>query len=183
VALAEERGSQLRFDWTVAGGLPALYMGTRDLRGATIARIDAVPNLTTGLVLDCLADGATWDDAIAEARAEGALEGDGAWDVDGWDAAAKLMILAQAVLDIDVSIEAIPRTGIRELDPKWLLAECQAGHLVRLEADHPLARLGSKSMGIVFETDIYGTITSIIDEPTPLPSAATMLRDVLDIYL
>jgi hypothetical protein len=37
-------------------------------------------------------------------------------------------------------------------------------------------------MGILFETDIYGTITAIIDESSPIPSAATMLRDVLDIY-
>jgi len=42
--------------------------------------------------------------------------------------------------------------------------------------------LGQTEMGVVFETDIYGTITLKIDEPTPLPSAATMLRDLLDIY-
>jgi hypothetical protein len=37
-------------------------------------------------------------------------------------------------------------------------------------------------MGIVYETDIYGTITATIDEPSPMPSAAAMLRDLLDIY-
>jgi hypothetical protein len=35
---------------------------------------------------------------------------------------------------------------------------------------------------VVFHTDIYGTISAIIDEPDPIPSAATMLRDLLDIY-
>jgi homoserine dehydrogenase len=53
---------------------------------------------------------------------------------------------------------------------------------VPLSPDHPLGRLGRKQMGIVYETDIYGTITAIIDEPSPIPSAAAMLRDVLDIY-
>jgi homoserine dehydrogenase len=53
---------------------------------------------------------------------------------------------------------------------------------VPLSPDHPLGRLGRKQMGVVYETDIYGTITAIIDEPSPVPSAATMLRDVLDIY-
>lgn len=203
-ALAKENDVQLRFDGTVAGGLPALYIGMRDLRGATISRIETIPNLTTGFVLDRLAGGATWEDAIAEARAEGVLEGDGAWDLDGWDAAAKLAILAQAVLGIDVSIGAVPRTGIGDLDLEWLRTKGAAGHLVRLVASarrtddghydllvspstipegHPLAHLGSKSMGVVFETDIYGTIAAMIDEPTPLPSAATMLRDVLDVYL
>jgi homoserine dehydrogenase len=202
VALAKRRGVQLRFDGTVAGGLPAIALGARDLRGATIRRLDTVPNLTTGFVLDRLADGAGWDAAIEEARAGGALEGDGVWDLDGWDAAAKLAILAQTVLDLDVGIDAVRRTGIREIDLAWLRG-WNGKRLVRLLAtaernptgdyalrvepialppDHALGRLGSKQMGITFETDIFGTITSIIDEPTPLPSAATMLRDLLDIY-
>ena len=201
--LAKRHGASLRFDGTVAGGLPALYVGMRDLRGATIARIDAIPNLTTGFVIDRIVAGASWDEAIEAATVAGALEGDGAWDLDGWDAAAKLSILAQAVLGVDAPIDEIPRVRVRELDPEWLRAECAGGRRVRLLAsafrndeggydllvspttmpkDHPLAVLGSTSMGIVYETDIYGTITAIIDEPTPLPSAATMLRDLLDIY-
>jgi len=203
VALAKARGVRLRFDGTVAGGLPAIALGARDLRGATIDRIEAVPNLTTGFVLDRLAAGSAWDDAIEEARAGGALEGDGAWDLDGWDAAAKLAILAQTVLDRDVDIHAVRRTGIRGVDLAWLRSESR-DHRVRLLAsaerrpdgsydlrvapaplpsEHPLGRLGPKGMGITFETDIFGTITSLIDEPTPLPSAATMLRDLLDIYI
>ncbi|MCK4391490.1 homoserine dehydrogenase, partial [Candidatus Bipolaricaulota bacterium] len=52
-----------------------------------------------------------------------------------------------------------------------------------LPTNHPLGHLGSYELGVVYYTDIYGTITAIIDEPTPLPSAATMLRDILDIYI
>ncbi len=37
-------------------------------------------------------------------------------------------------------------------------------------------------MGVVYHTDIFGTIMAGIEEPTPLPSAAAMLRDMLDIY-
>jgi len=202
-ALAEREGVQLRFDGTVAGGLPAIALGARDLRGATIQRIDAVPNLTTGFVLDRLAIGATWDQAIEEAKAAGALEGDGCWDLDGWDAAAKLAILAIVVLDQDTDLREIPRTGIRGIDLGWLRETSRDSRVrlvasaerrndggydlraapVALSPDHPLGRLGEKQMGITFETDLFGTVTSIIDEPTPLPSAATMLRDLLDIYL
>ncbi len=52
-----------------------------------------------------------------------------------------------------------------------------------LSPDHPLGHLGRKQMGVVFTTDIYGTIIAIIDEPTPIPSAATMLRDLIDVYI
>ena len=54
---------------------------------------------------------------------------------------------------------------------------------VALPPAHPLGRLGAKQMGVSFVTDIYGTLTVIIDEPNPIPSAATMLRDLLDIYI
>lgn len=201
-ALARRQGVQLRFDGTVAGGLPAIALGVRDLRGATIERLDAVPNLTTGFVLDRLATGATWDEAVEEARAGGALEGDGSWDLDGWDAAAKLAILALTVLDLDSDLQAVPRRGIRDIDLDWLRDKNRDGRVrllasavrrqegsydlqvapTALPAEHPLGRLGPEQMGITFETDLFGTITSIIDEPTPLPSAATMLRDLLDIF-
>ena len=201
--LAETHGVQLRFDGTVAGGLPALALGMRDLRGAVIDRIESVPNLTTGYVLDLLAEGVSWDEATARARAEGVLEADPSWDLDGWDAAAKLAILADAVLGQETGLASIPRRGIREIDLAWLRAERAEGNLVRLvasatrqedgrytlnvapvalPANHPLGRLGTKQMGIVYDTDIFGTISAVIDEPTPVPSAATMLRDILDIY-
>lgn len=203
VALAREHGVMLRFDGTVAGGLPALNLGTRDLRGALIHRIEAVPNLTTGFVLDLLVRGATMDEAIEQAGAIGALEADPNWDLDGWDAAAKLVILAKAVLGVDASLQDVRREGIRNVDVDSLRKAHAEGRLVRLVAiaerledgtyavsvapielpsDHPLGRLGEKEMGIVYETDIFGRITALINEPTPLPSAATMLRDLLDIY-
>jgi len=201
-ALAREHGVALRFDGTVAGGLPALTVGARDLRGAVIHRMEAMPNLTTGFVLDRLAAGETWGEATAAAREAGVLEGDGVWDLDGWDAAAKLVILAQAVLDCDVTLDDVPREGIREIDRTWLKAVTEEGRSIRLlatavrqpdgtytlgvaptamPAEHPLAGLGSHGMGLMMETDIYGTISTLIHEPTPLPSAATMLRDLLDI--
>lgn len=203
IALARERRVQLKFDGTVAGGLPAIALAARDLQGATIQRIESVPNLTTGLVLDRLAAGISWDVAIEEARQAGALEGDGVWDIDGWDAAAKIAILALSALDIDVDLKDIPRQGIRDIDAVWLRDQSQNG-LVRLLAtairhtdgsyqlnvapvalppEHPLGRLSSTQMGVSIRSDLFGTIASIIDEQTPLPSASTMLRDLLGIFV
>ncbi len=201
--LARVRGVQLRFDGTVAGGLPALYIGQRDLRGAVIHRLEAVPNLVTGYVMDMLTEGLPWEDALTRARREGVLEADGSWDLEGWDAAAKLVILANAVLEVPARLEDVTLTGITALDVDELKSARERGARYRLLAlaeriadgtyalsvtpeplspDHPLGHLGRKQMGVVFSTDIYGTITAIIDEPEPIPSAATMLRDVLDIY-
>jgi homoserine dehydrogenase len=201
--LAEARAVQLRFDGTVAGGLPVLNIGRRDMRGAVIRRLEAVPNLSTGYFMDLLADGLTWNEAMERTRQTGALEGDGSWDLEGWDAASKLVILANAVLDLPARMADVALTGVVGIDVEALRAAAERGERYRLLAraerdsggtyvlsvapvpmplDHPLGRLGRKQMGVVFSTDIYGTITAIIDEPSPVPSAATMLRDVLDIY-
>ena len=202
--LARASGVQLRFDGTVAGGLPALNLGARDLRGAVIGRLDAVPNLTTGLVIDLLAAGASWPEAIAKAREAGSLEGDGTWDLEGWDAAAKLVILTNAVLEWPARIEDVVLRGIVDLDPAELRAAADRGSRFRLLASaerrtdgtyalavgptvlrpaHPLAHLGSHAMGVAYFTDIYGVISATIDEQDPVPSAATMLRDLLDIFV
>ncbi len=202
--LARQHGVQLRFDGTVAGGLPALYLGQRDLRGATVHRMEAVPNLTTGYILELLGDGLSWEQALERARQEGSLEADPSFDLDGWDAAAKLVILVNAVMNIPAKLEDVDRTGItgvtsgdvqqtrREGRVYKLLATAQSrsdGGVDLLVAptvmlpDHFLSRLDRKQMGVVYHTDIYGTIMAAIDEPTPVPSAATMLRDILDIYI
>ncbi len=203
VDLASEQGVELRFDGTVAGGLPALYLGMRDLRGAQVSKIEAVPNMVTGFILDQLAEGTSWEEALARAQESGHLEADPSWDVDGWDATAKLVILANAVLDWPARLEDVPREGISAISPDTIRQEAGQGKIIRLLAvaertekgdydlhvrpdalpkTHPLGQLGSHELGVVYHTDIYGTITAIIDEPTPLPSAATMLRDILDIY-
>ncbi len=202
-ALAKAQGVKLRFDGTVAGGLPAINLGARDLRGAVVECIEAVPNLVTGYVMDLLADGVPWDEALALARDEGVLEGDGSWDLEGWDAAAKLVILANAVADFPATLDDVTRAGIVTVSAEALVAARRRGQCYRLLAraerqpdggyalsvtpmplspDHPFGRLGRKQMGVVYTTDIYGVITAIIDEPNPIPSAMTMLRDVLDIY-
>ncbi len=202
--LAARHGVRLRFDGTVAGGLPALYIGQRDLRGGTVTRIEAVPNLCTGYVLDLLGEGLSWEEATARARAEGVLEADPSFDLEGWDAAAKLVILVNAVMGIPATLEAVDRRGIVGISGEEVRRAQREGQVVKLVAtaerrpdggadlrvapvplpgDHFLARLGRKQMGVVYHTDIYGTLMAAVDEPTPMPSAATMLRDLLDIYV
>jgi homoserine dehydrogenase len=51
-----------------------------------------------------------------------------------------------------------------------------------LDANHPLAQLGPKQVGIVYHTDICGVLSAALVEETPVPTAAAVLRDVVDIY-
>jgi homoserine dehydrogenase len=69
-------------------------------------------------------------------------------------------------------------TAARREDGRYALAVAPTP----LPASHPLARLSGQQMGIVYHTDIYGVISACILEESPVPSAATMLRDLLSIY-
>jgi homoserine dehydrogenase len=201
--LAEEQGVALRFDATVAGGLPAVNLGQRDLAAAEIHRLEGIVNLTANYILTRMAqDGLSYDEALAQAQAAGHAEADPALDVEGWDAANKLVILAHSVLNYpatlaDVSVEGI--TGVTAETLRQASAQgkrvklvaaaerdgdgyCLSVGPVWLAADSPLAQLGPKQMGIVYHTDISGVISAAIVEETPLPTAAAMLRDVVGIY-
>jgi len=202
-ALASASGVYLLFCGTVAGGLPAINIGRRDLAGATIELLEALPNLTTSFILDRMSKGMTYADALASAQAQGCAEADPTLDVEGWDAANKLVILANSMLEMpatlnDVEVKGI--TGITVEDLEAAKAEAKVIKLVATAArqedggytltvsptplpdNHPLARLSGQEMGIVYHTDIYGTISATIAEEDPIPSAATMLRDLLSIY-
>ncbi|MFN2219616.1 MAG: homoserine dehydrogenase [Anaerolineae bacterium] len=202
-ALARKQGVQFLFCGTVAGGLPAINLGRRDMAGATIQRLEALPNLTTSFILEQMAKGQTYTQALAAAQAQGCAEADPSLDVEGWDAANKLVILANSVLGIPATLDDVRVEGITGVTPDDLRRAQEAGQTIKLVAaavrqagggyelrvaptplplTHPLARLSGQQMGVVYHTDIYGTISAAILEEEPVPSAAAMLRDLLSIY-
>jgi len=201
--LARTSGVRLRYDATVAGGLPAVNLGQRDLAAAKIHRLEGVLNLTTNYILTRMAqDGLSYDQALSDAQAAGHAETDPTLDVEGWDAANKLVILAHSVLGFPATLDDVEVTGITGIDRDALEAATAEGMRVklvavaeadgdgyslsvrpkRLAADHPLAQLGPRQMGIVYHTDISGSISAAIVEETPVPTASAMLRDVVEIY-
>jgi homoserine dehydrogenase len=203
LALARECGGALGFDATVAGGLPAVNLGQRDLAAADIHRLEGILNLTTNYILTRMADdGLTYDESLAEAQAAGHAETDPRLDVEGWDTANKLVILAHSVLGQPVTLADVEVEGIRRVTPAMLRQAASEGRRIKLlavaergpggwrlrvapqalDASHPLAHLGSKQMGIVYHTDINGVLTATLVEETPLPTAAAVLRDVVQIF-
>jgi homoserine dehydrogenase len=199
--LARAHGRQLRFSATVGGGLPAVNLGQRDLAAAEIVRIEGILNLTTNYVLTRMGEGLSYEQALALAQAAGHAETDPRLDVEGWDAASKLVILAHSVLHYPAALAEVEREGIthltaedlqeaaaggKRLKPVAVAERTTGGYRLRvgptaLPAGHPLAALGAEQMGIVYTSDINGQIAASVVEETPLPTAAAMLRDVVEI--
>ncbi|MDZ4717308.1 MAG: homoserine dehydrogenase [Roseiflexaceae bacterium] len=203
---SDERGSSsdwpaLRFSACVGGSMPTINIGRRDLAGARIERVEAVLNGTTQGILRAMEQGIPYAEALAEMQRRGLAETDPTLDVEGWDAANKLTIVANAVLRRPTTLREVAVEGITKLSAELLREHVERGERIVLlclaERDgddyrlsvrptplpiyHPLARMSDDEMGLVYYTDIAGVQTATTMERDPLPTAAAMLRDVIDI--
>ncbi len=201
LALSRAHGGRLRYSATVGGGLPTVNLGQRDLAAAEIERLEGILNLTSNYILTRMGEGMSYSQALAQAQAAGHAESDPCLDVEGWDAACKLVILAHSVLGYPATLAEVAVQGIAGLDAEALRQAAARGTRIKplavaerqgegfrlrvgpveLPAGHPLAALGAEQMGIAYYTDIYGLITAAIVEESPVPTAAAMLRDIVDI--
>jgi homoserine dehydrogenase len=194
--------SSLAFGGAVCGELPTVNVGRRDLAGGEIRRVEACLNGTTQVILGLMARGQTYDAGLAEAQRIGIAEPDPSLDVDGWDSANKLVIIANAVLGQPTTLADVAVTGIRTISAAEARAAADAGGRLSLvasadrrpdgtyalsvrptalAASHPLARLNMDEMGIVYHTDLYGQTTVTSAGPGPSGASAAMLRDILAI--
>ncbi len=200
-ALAEQRGVALRNSGTVGAPLPTLDLLRYSLHGAVVESIEAIPNGTTNYILSLMERGRSFEEGLAAAQDAGIAEPDPSLDIDGWDSAAKIMIMASAFMGAhvrlsDVAVEGIGRIGAPEAAQARdagtvlkLLATARrtpdgvelAVSPTRLDLDHPLARLKDTGMGVVLTTDILGTIVLTVEGDAPLGTAQAMLRDAVNI--
>jgi homoserine dehydrogenase len=97
-----------------------------------IRSIEGVLNGTTNFILHELARGVPFDHALALAQSGGLAEADPTADLDGSDVAAKLVLIAHSAFGSELSIDAVQRTGITEIDPRHVFDLSKSGNAVRL---------------------------------------------------
>ena len=102
----------LIFEASVGGGIPIVRTLREGLASERIDTIQAIINGTSNYILTEMADGAAYEDALANAQALGFAEADPTMDVGGIDAAQKLSILISLCWGAQVSFEAIPTLGL-----------------------------------------------------------------------
>ncbi len=108
LALARENGRRLAFGASVAGGIPAIIGIQEGLAGDRLFKIAGILNGTCNYILTRMeSSGASFAAALAEAQKLGYAEADPTSDVEGYDARAKLVILAQAGLRVQARSEQI----------------------------------------------------------------------------
>jgi len=132
---ARRLGRSIAFEAAVAGGIPIIAAMSECLAANQIESIHAILNGTSNFILSQMEEeGASYQQALAEAQRRGYAEANPAMDVDGSDAAQKLAILAHLAFGARVNWRDIPRTGIDTVDVADMRYARELGYAIKLLA-------------------------------------------------
>jgi homoserine dehydrogenase len=193
--LAKFNQVELKFSGAVGGGTPILDYAKNSLRGERIISFQGILNGTTNYILTNMTRGLSFKAALADAKKKGYVEADDSLDIDGFDAAAKLVILANWIMDIKVTMKDILRKGIRNVSTSDIKMAASHDCAVKLIAccnrdlsvspkeialDDPLCVNGTLN-AITFNSEHSGQQTIIGRGAGGIETASSILRDLLDI--
>jgi len=201
VALAERRRRQLKFEGTVLSGTPAISLATETLAGSTINSIRGILNGTTNYILGEMEGGRTYEEALRAAQERGYAEEDPSGDVEGWDAAAKITILANAAMDGKLKLADVHREGIVGITASDVRDAVSAGKRIKLVAaacvengkvtaqvtrerlpeTDPLSRIPGVMNAVIISTDVQPDIVVVGPGAGADSAGYALLSDLLAI--
>ena len=200
--IADKNNVYLGFEGTVLSGTPAINLATRDLAGCEIKSIQGILNGTTNYILTKMEEGREYEDVLKEAQKLGYAETDPTADVEAYDPLAKIVILANTVMEGNVDLNKVPREGITKITLEDVKRAKKNGKRIKLigkawreggevkaqikpeeiPLTHPLANVMGVLNAITFETDVTGDVTIIGPGAGAYTAGYAMLTDMLEIH-
>lgn len=193
--LAAQNGVRLLVEGTVMAGTPCIRLAREALAGSKITRARGILNGTTNYILTQMEGGMAYADALRLAQEQGYAETDPTADVEGWDAASKVLILAAAVFGhpiqlADMQVKGITGISVEDIEAaraageRWkLIAEVtpEGGSVtpMRIPISHPLAGVAGATNAVTYTTDTLGDVTLIGRGAGRIETGFALLSDVL----
>jgi homoserine dehydrogenase len=162
--LAEKNNARLMFEATVGGAMPVIKLAKVDLAGNEIISIKGILNGTCNYILSRMEkELLPYEMILEEAKELGIAETDPTYDVEGIDAGAKLVIIANAIMGIDAKFEDVERVGISDLTPEAFKVALENGYTIRLiaEATRDYLRVSPRLIPLNHPLAIYGTLNAL----------------------
>lgn len=202
LSLASSKGAQLLFEASVGGGIPILRPLMKDLRANEIRAVRAIINGTTNYIITQMThEDVDFPQALREAQELGYAEADPTNDVEGFDAAYKLTILASLAFQTKVGHESVYREGISRLTVNDFRYARELGYAVKLMAiakregaevearvhpvlipqETPLAKVDGVFNAVEMEGDLVGSVLFHGRGAGAMPTTSAVLGDVLEI--
>lgn len=199
---ARELGRTVAFEAAVAGGIPIIAAIGQSMAGNQVTSIQAILNGTSNFILTEMHEkGRSYPDVLAEAQRLGYAEADPTLDVDGTDAAQKLVLLSQLAFGTKVPVTAFHRQGIDQLDLADLRYATELGYKVKLLAtarlvngqlemhvqptfvrtDQALAKTSGAYNMVELTGDAVGRLWYSGAGAGEMPTASAVVADLIDI--
>jgi homoserine dehydrogenase len=198
--LAAAKGRRFLFESAVMDGVPIFSLFREAMPAVEVRGFRGVLNSTTNVILEGMEEGMSFEASVQKAQDLGVAESDPTDDIEGVDAAVKVVALANVLMDAELKLDDVQRQGIREITVAQLRdarASGQAWKLVcsawretgeqvrasvqpeRLRLSDPLAQVRGTSSVISFETDILPQLIITEQDPSVETTAYGLLADFL----
>ncbi len=202
MSTAARMNKEIAFEASVGGGIPIIDPLKHSLIANEIQSVMGIVNGTTNYMLTRMSeDGMSYEEALAEAQAKGFAEANPSADVDGFDAAAKIAILASIAFNSRVTMDDVYTRGITNITPVDLEAARDMGYVVKLLAiahrteggidvrvhptmipvDHQLATVGGVFNAIYVVGDFVGETMFFGEGAGAGAAASAVMGDVLEV--
>jgi homoserine dehydrogenase len=199
---AEEAGAVLSYEAAVCGGIPVIKSLREGLAANAISAVYGIMNGTSNFILSQMRDtGREFSEVLQEAQKLGYAEADPSFDVDGYDAAHKLAILAALAFNAQVDYANLHVEGIREVTSVDIAFAEELGYRIKLlgiakrengkisqrvhpvmvKRHVPIANVEGVNNAVVAEGDFVGSILSEGAGAGAGPTASAVVADLIDI--
>lgn len=199
---ASENGVRYLFEASVGGGIPVIRPIINDLASNNITRICGILNGTTNYILTQMRDnGASFEDALKEAQRLGYAEANPSADVDGIDAARKIVILAALASGKLIDPKSIHVEGITNITLLDTKVARELGYTIKLigytsvanekltayvaphmvSSSNPISSINDVFNGILVTADMVGQVMFYGPGAGKLPTASAVVADIIDI--
>ena len=200
--IAKEKNVRYLFEASVGGGIPIIRPINNDLVSNKITGIDGILNGTTNYILTQMNEhGTSFEDALKDAQAKGYAEADPTADVEGIDAARKIVILSSLSFGKCISPDKVTREGITNVTTEDFAIAKSLGYTIKLighselingkilatvsprfiPLSNPLAHISDVYNGILVEANMLDKVLFYGKGAGKLPTASAVVADIMDI--
>ncbi len=201
-ALAEQHNVVIRYEAAVAGGIPIIKALREGLAGNRIQWLAGIINGTGNYILSEMRDkGRDFSDVLAEAQALGYAEADPAFDIEGTDAAHKLVILAAIAFGMPLQFSEVFAEGITRLTPQDVVYAEELGYRIKhlgvakhsakgvelrvhptlIPAEQLLANVNGVKNAVLVEGNAVGSTLYYGAGAGAQPTASAVVADIVDL--
>ena len=189
---------EFKFEASVGGAMPIINFAHETLAGCRIESIYGILNGTTNYILSRMAnEGSSYEKTLTEAQEMGIAETDPYQDVEGIDAACKIVIMANSILNLPVSLEDVEVEGISQITAESIALAKKEGLLIKLIGEassdslevsprlvakgSPFAVEGTLNVATL-KTDLADDVTVVGKGAGSVETASAILSDILSVW-